>query len=152
MSILYVIIVVSAWSSNPMLRRAFVDRVGDAADGKMTFVLWNSVVCSVIAAVSVWFNKTKVAPINDAPLLGMVIGTATMGVLSNYLMNVMMSTDNPGKIVCVVGGVNNIVVYVIGSLMYGQLNARGVLGAVLCSMGIALITEAKAQSVAVMPK
>ena len=55
MSILYVIIVVSAWSSNPMLRRAFVDRVGDAADGKMTFVLWNSVVCSVIAAVSVWF-------------------------------------------------------------------------------------------------
>ena len=143
MNYLYILIVVSAWSSNPLLRRAFVDRAGDEADGKMTYVLWNSIASSVISAISVTVHGTKLAPASDLGLLGIIIGTATMGVLSTYLMNVMMSAENPGKVICVVSGTNSILVYVIGCLMYGKLNAKGVLGSVLCGMGIALIHEAK---------
>ena len=143
MNFVYIVLVVSAWCSNPILRRAFIDRAGDSADGKMGFVLWNSIACSIIALVSVCVNKTKLPSTSDVPLVCMVVGTATMAVASNYFMNIMMSDDNPGKIVCVVGGLNNIAVYIVGSLMYGQLNVKGVTGVFLCSAGIFLMTDAK---------
>ena len=80
---------------------------------------------------------------NLPALLGLVLGTSTMGVLSTYLMNALLAEDNPGYVICAVSGTNNIVVYLLGSLFYGRLDALGVLGAVLVGAGIALITYAK---------
>ena len=150
MNFIYAALVVSAWASNPLFRRAFVDRLGNAADGSATYVLWNSVACSLLAVVSAWIKSTKIAPLTaDPSLLGLIVGTSTMGVMSTYLMNVMMAKNNPGYVICVVSGTNNIVVYLLGSMFYGRLDATGVLGAALVGAGIALITYAKEARVAV---
>lgn len=143
MNLLYVAIVVSAWSSNPLLRRAFIDRVGDTADGSATFVVWNAIAGAGIALISTATKAAKLAPVGDTPLLGIVLGTASLGVLSTYLMNILLAADNPGYVICAVSGTNNIVVYVLGTLFYGRLSGIGLLGAALIGAGIALITHAK---------
>jgi len=143
MNILYVALVVSAWSSNPLLRRAFIDRIGDAADGSSTFVLWNCIACTAIALISTTVKEAKLAPVDDIALICIVIGTALLGVVSTYLMNTMLAADNPGYVICVVSGTNNIVVYVLGTLFYGRLSGTGALGALFVGAGIALITHAK---------
>ena len=144
MNVLYVAIVVSAWSSNPLLRRAFIDRVGETADGAAAFVLWNSIACTAIALIASYRSKlVPIAPVGEPALLGMVLGTALLGVVSTYLMNIMLAADNPGKVICVVSGTNNIVVYLLGSLFYGRLSGTGLLGAALIGAGIVLITRAK---------
>jgi drug/metabolite transporter (DMT)-like permease len=84
-----------------------------------------------------------IAPVGEPALIGMVLGTALLGVVSTYLMNIMLAADNPGKVICVVSGTNNIVVYLLGSLFYGRLSGTGLLGAALIGAGIVLITRAK---------
>ena len=143
MNVLYLALVVSAWSSNPLLRRAFIDRGGEKADGSTTFVVWNAVVMAVIALISTTRKATELASVHDTALVGIVFGTALLGVLSTYLMNTMLAADNPGYVICVVSGTNNIVVYLLGSLFYGRLNVAGALGTALIGAGIALITYAK---------
>ena len=144
MNFLYVAIVVSAWSSNPLLRRAFIDRVGETADGSATYVLWNSFAAAIVALIASYRVKlAPIAPVGEPALLGMVLCTALLGVVSTYLMNIMLAADNPGKVICVVSGTNNIVVYLLGSLFYGRLSGTGLLGAALIGAGIVLITRAK---------
>lgn len=145
MNYLYLAITISAWSSNPLLRRTFIDRVGDSADGASIFVLWNAVLCAVIALASTASSDKAwgLSVLQDASLCSILFATAFMGVLSTYLMNKMLASDNPGHVICIVSGTNNLVVYVLGSLFYGSFNRVGVLGVICLVLGITLISRSK---------
>lgn len=139
--------VIAAWGVAPMLKRAVLDYMSladvalDKASPVRTFVALNSIGCT-IAAGTLAYSTGPMQFVQRIPsegwatlLAGVLLGTACSIVLMGLL-----SSGNPGETMVYLNAGTNVLTYVFGALLYGELSWTSTAGVLLIAAGGTLMS------------
>ena len=136
---IHIAAVISAWTANPVFRKAAIEKMGDGSAS--TFVIYQTIigalVCAGVALHQPFMYKYAV---NGGYLGAFFVSCCTLLALSSsYFLSMLVAKNNPGEVMATLNGLANLSTYLLGTLVYGEFTWRGVLGAALVSAGIYFI-------------
>lgn len=139
--------VIAAWGVAPMLKRTVLDymSLADMEINKPSpvraFVALNSIGCT-IAANALAYSTGPMQFVQRIPsegwaalLAGVLLGTACSIVLMGLL-----SSGNPGETMVYLNAGTNVLTYVFGALLYGELSWTSTAGVLLIAAGGTLMS------------
>lgn len=146
MRALQMLVVVVVWSIVPILKRVVLDymKYPDSLDAVAspvrTFVAINSLGCT-IAAVALAVPTGPRQFIDRLPSEGWaaLLAGVMLSTVAGILLVELLRSDNPGQIMVYLNAGTNVLTYVMGALLYGQLTWQGSAGVLLIAGGIGLI-------------
>ena len=139
--------VVVVWAITPVLKRQVIDymSLADDLDGPSpvrTFVMINSIVCTAMAGVLAYPPGPRQL-IERIPAQGwfvLIVGAA-LATFAGILIVKLISTGNPGETMVYLNAGTNILSYVIGALLYGNITWQATAGVLLITAGGTLVSN-----------
>lgn len=144
MSMMLLIVV---WATSPVLKRRVLDYMSlqdelEIQSPVRTFVMVNSAVCTFVAALVAYPTGPRQF-IDQLPAEGwfVLVAGGVLAVAGGVLLASLLSTGNPGETIVYLNAGTNVLSYVIGCILYGELTWIGTSGVFLIVAGATLLKD-----------